>query len=264
VKLAQQVQDEFEYVIWRSLSNASPLKTLLEELVPFVSDQQDTLAEVSRLLHYLRTSRCLLILDNLETILDVGQTGRYRPGYEGYGELLKMIAEATHQSCLILTSRERPAEIATFEGVELAVRSLRLSGAPEAAHALLQAKGLVGKDSSKQELCNRYGNSPLALKIVATSIKDLFDGEIGKFLEQDTTVFNGIRRLLEEQFNRLSPLEQTGRSSSIASPRWSRRSCTGWRLIANGRLLPSYSQTLCLRFLGENCWKHWKVCGGDR
>ncbi len=191
VKLAQQVQNDFEYVIWRSLRNASPFETFLAELVFFLSDQQETLGEVSRLLHYLRASRCLLIFDNLETILDVGDGGPYRPGYEKYGELLRMIGETAHQSCLILTSREKPVEIATFEGVELAVRSLRLGGSPEAAYALVEAKGLVGKQAQKQELCDRYGNSPLALKIVATSIKDLFDGEIAEFLQQDTVVFNG-------------------------------------------------------------------------
>jgi hypothetical protein len=45
------------------------------------------------------------------------------------------------------------------------------------------------------------------LKIVATSIHDLFAGEIQTFLEQDTFVFNGVRRLLDQQFERLPPLE---------------------------------------------------------
>ncbi|MCC5626668.1 NB-ARC domain-containing protein, partial [Nostoc sp. CHAB 5715] len=113
VKLAQQVQAEFEYVIWRSLRNAPPLETLLAELVPFVSNQQETKTEISRLIHYLRASRCLLILDNWETILLAGNhVGQYRPGYESYGELLKVIGEVAHQSCLLLTSREKPAEIA--------------------------------------------------------------------------------------------------------------------------------------------------------
>ena len=46
------------------------------------------------------------------------------------------------------------------------------------------------------------------LKISSTSINDLFDGNIGDFLEQDTIVLNGIRRLLDSQFARLSSLEQ--------------------------------------------------------
>jgi hypothetical protein len=49
----------------------------------------------------------------------------------------------------------------------------------------------------------------LALKIVATSIQDLFAGDIAAFLAEDVTVFNSIQKLLEQQFNRLSSLEQT-------------------------------------------------------
>ena len=210
VKLAQQIQAEFEYVIWRSLRNAPPLQTLLAELVPFLSNQQETKAEVSRLMHYLRSARCLLLLDNVETILQGGDSaGQYRPGYEDYGELFRLIGEVSHQSCLLLTSREKLAEVAAFEGIELSVRSFQLGGSPEAAQALLQAKGLEGSTEQRQQLCDRYNSSPLALKIVASSVQDLFEGKIGEFLKQDTIIFNGIRRLLDQQFNRLSHLEQS-------------------------------------------------------
>ncbi|OUL18330.1 hypothetical protein BV378_35085 [Nostoc sp. RF31YmG] len=209
VKLAQILQAEFEFIIWRSLRNAPPLENLLTDLVLFLSNQQSAKADIGQLIHYLRSARCLVILDNLETILDAEQAGQYSLGYEGYGELLRVVGETSHKSCVILTSREKPAEIATFEGVELAVRTLKLQGSQEAAIALLQTKGLVGSPQQKQTLCERYGNNLLALKIVATTIQDLFDNRIEDFLKQDTMVFNGIRRLLEQQFNRLSTLEQT-------------------------------------------------------
>jgi WD40 repeat protein len=210
VKLAQQIQADFEIVIWRSLRYAPPLKTLLGELVSFVSAQQETEAKLERFMYWLRRARCLLILDNTETILQAGNNaGQYRPGYEEYGELFKTIGETAHQSCLILTSREKPAEIAAAEGCELAVRSLRLSGSPEVSHALMQARGLSGSDEQKQRLCHLYGCNPLALKIVSTSIRDLFDGDIGEFLAQDVAVFNGIHKLLEQQCDRCSPLEKT-------------------------------------------------------
>src|SRR5207245_8287919 len=38
---------------------------------------------------------------------------------------------------------------------------------------------------------------------------DLFGGAIGQFLAQDTLVFGSITELLDEQWARLSPLEQT-------------------------------------------------------
>ncbi len=185
IKLAQQIQSEFDYVIWRSLRNAPPLESLLKELVQLLSSQQESHGEISRLMHYLRTSRCLLIIDNVETILQAGSTGQYQAGYEGYAELFKVIGEVAHSSCLILTSREKPAEIAALEGEQLAVRSYRLSGLQLGAQELLAAKGLLGTDAEKQQLIQAYKGNPLALKIVATSIQDLFDGEISKFLEHD-------------------------------------------------------------------------------
>ncbi len=173
VKIAQQLQEQFEYVIWRSLRNAPPLETLLRELIPFLSQQQETETNIRKLLQCLRDSRCLVILDNMEAILQAGgRAGEYRSGYEGYGELLRLVGETAHQSCLLLTSREKPAELATFEGIELAVRSLNLSGSELASLALIQASGLVGSEKQQQELGARYGCNPLALKIVATGTED--------------------------------------------------------------------------------------------
>lgn len=217
VKLAQILipkphsqSPNFELVIWRSLRNAPPLETLLADLVPFLSYQQDTENTLTRTLHYLRTNRCLVILDNLETLLQGGErAGQFRAGYEDYGELLRLVAESPHQSCIILTSREKPAEVGAYEGENLQVRSLALVGSAEAARGLLVDKGLVGTEAQQQELGNFYGNSPLALKIVATSIQDLFDGDIAQFLQEETLVFNGVRRLLDLQFDRLSELEKS-------------------------------------------------------
>lgn len=209
-KLAHQLQDQFEYVIWRSLRNAPPLDVLLADLVTFLSGQQDTQAKPERLLYWLRTHRCLVILDNLETLMQAGdRAGYYQPDYEAYGGLLRLIGESMHQSCVILTSREKPAEVGTLESLDSWVRSFRVSGSREAALALVNARGLVGSEPEKQQLCDHYSCSPLALKIVATSIQSLFDGEIALFFEEETTVFNGLRRLLDQQFERLSWLEQT-------------------------------------------------------
>jgi WD40 repeat protein len=209
LKLAEQLQNQFTHVIWRSLRNAPPLETLLAELVPFLSDQQETQADVSTLLQCLQNTRCLVILDNSETLLQTGsQSGQYRPGYEAYNDLLRVVAEARHQSCLVLTSREKCAQVAQLER-DAAVEVLSLDGSAEVAELLIANVELTGTAEQKRELGDRYLWNPLALKIVATSIHDLFDGDIGLFLQQDTLMFNGLRRLLDQQFERLSPLEQT-------------------------------------------------------
>ncbi|MFB2768068.1 NB-ARC domain-containing protein [Pelatocladus sp. BLCC-F211] len=223
VKLAQQIFVETQNVasvIWRSLRNAPPIEDILAELIQFLSRQQETNlpanleGRISLLLKYLRSSRCLLILDNAESILRSGdRTSRYRSGYEGYGELLRCVAETSHQSCLILTSREKPQGLARFEGESLPVRSLQLTGLAETeGRSLFNVKGkFTGSDAQWQALISRYGGNPLALKIVASSIRDFFDGSISQFLEisqQGAFIFDDIRDLLDQQFHRLTTLER--------------------------------------------------------
>ncbi len=78
VKIAQKVQNQFEYVIWRSLRNAPPLETLLGDLTSFLSEGQEAEGEIKLLLQCLRSSRTLIILDNVETILLPGdRAGKY-------------------------------------------------------------------------------------------------------------------------------------------------------------------------------------------
>ncbi|MEH2451942.1 NB-ARC domain-containing protein [Nostoc sp.] len=95
VKLAEQLQEEFEYVIWRSLRHAPFLQDKVTECIKILSHQQITTLpadpdeQITCLIEYLRKSRCLLILDNFDTLLQHReQTGCYREGYEPYGELL--------------------------------------------------------------------------------------------------------------------------------------------------------------------------------
>lgn len=209
-KIAYELQNRFEYIIWRSLQNAPPLPTLLSELIPFLSNQQDTQCKPERLLHWLRQSRCLVILDNVETIMQAGsRAGCYQSGYEGYSNLWKLIGETPHQSCVILTSREKPTEISTMESLDGKVRSQTLTGCLETALALIDTKELNGTAIEKRQLCEAYSCNPLALKIVASSIQSLFDGAIALLLQEGTLVFNGLYRLLEQHFQRLSPLEQS-------------------------------------------------------
>ncbi len=218
IKLAEQVQDKFEYVIWRSLRDAPPVKALLANLIQFLSDEQETEANlpesvgdtISRLIDYLRKQRCLLVLDNGESLQSSGsRVGQYRQGYEGYGELIRRVGEANHRSCLVLTTREKPKEVASLEGEGLPVRSLQLRGLKEAeGQEILKIKGLSGSEDEFRTLVERYVGNALALKVVATTIKDLFDGKICEFLQQETAVFGDIRDLLEQQFERLSDLEK--------------------------------------------------------
>ena len=216
IKLAEAIQTEFDCLIWRSLRDAPLIDDLLTTLIQFLSQQQDTLipdsigGKLSHLIELLRKSRCLVILDNFETVLQSGKrAGTYRDGYEDYGELLKRVGEIAHQSCMVLTSREKPQEVSTQASEHLPVRVLPLSGLDVASgQQILEIRGLHGAPADLEQLIAHYRGNPLALKMAATSIQDLFAGNIEQFLDEKTTVFNGMSHLLKQQYDRLSSLEQ--------------------------------------------------------
>lgn len=214
VRSAKQIQDEFEYVVWRSLRNAPPISELLGDLIQSLSQQQTTHLSadiddrISQLTEYLHHHRCLLILDSVETILRRGElAGHYRLEHEGYREFLRRLGETPHQSCLLLTSLEKPREIAALEGKTSPVRCLQLTGLQAEAQEIFKEKSL-SEAGRWGELIQLYRGNPLALKIVTTTIRELFGGNVAEFLKQNTIVFGDIRDILDEQFERLSDLEQ--------------------------------------------------------
>jgi len=220
-RLVQQIQTEFEVVVWRSLQNAPPFEEWLETVLPILLRAQgedialaSTLdGKLLKLIEGLRQKRCLLILDNVETILSAGQPARYRAGYEGYGQLFKEIGGVPHQSCLLLTSREKPREIVPIEGQQQSVRTFLLKGLnPEAGRQLFLYKGIfAGTASGWERLVAHYRGNPLALKMVAAATQELFNGkivEVLNYVQQGLAVFDDIRDLLQRQFDRLSEIEQ--------------------------------------------------------
>jgi hypothetical protein len=107
--------------------------------------------QLALLLDYLRRRRCLLVFDNMESILQPGQAGAYQAGYALYGQLIQRLGESRHNSCLLLTSRNQPIELARLETRTQALRVLRLSGLDATdGQAMLTACGLPWR------LCRRH------------------------------------------------------------------------------------------------------------
>jgi hypothetical protein len=215
--LGKQLAPQFDAVLWCSLRDAPSCEELVANCLTFFSEtppaEFPTLLEqrINQLIERLHERRCLLVLDNLETLLQEGDPeGNYRPGYQGYGRLIERLGESAHRSCVLLTSREKPREIEALEGLRGPVRSLRLLGlSQEAARSLLEDKDLRGASSAWLQLIATYAGNPLALKIVGQAIVDLFAGDIVPFLQSGELIFNGIRAVLRQQVARLTPLEQT-------------------------------------------------------
>ena len=217
VRLMHRLASWVNVAAFRSVRDAIPCEELVADLIQALAPEP--IAHISSifenrltlLLELLQTRRCLVVLDNMETLFQEGeQSGQYRVGYEGYGRLLERIGTTRHQSCLVLTSREKPAELKPLEGDQGPVRSLHLTGLDqEAGEQILLEKQLRGDAEARQQLIDAYSGNPLAIKIVAETIRDLFASEIVEFLAEGYLIFQGIRALLAQQFARLTFLEQS-------------------------------------------------------
>lgn len=218
VTLAEEIQGEFKYIIWRSLRNGKQVMAKMASLINILSDGRESHlpesldARISLLIKYLRKHRCLIVLDGVEVILrSHDYAGIYREGYEGYGELLKRIGESQHQSCLVLTSREQLKEFKLLEGARVRSHYLRAMDAVE-GREVLQARGdFVGTETDWQSLIAYYGGNPLVLKIIASIVQEYFDRNISRLLgllDCSRMVFDDIRSLLDQHFDRLSDAEK--------------------------------------------------------
>ncbi|MCF3606504.1 NB-ARC domain-containing protein [Planktothrix agardhii 1033] len=213
--LIPQLQTQFDRIIWRSLRTSPPLETTLKNLIQFLSNQPEiTLPEnidtqLEILIESLRTHRCLIILDDVQQILNSGQlAGNYKPGYENYGTLFKLIGEIPHHSCLILNSWEPPLDILTFTDDNLAVCLLQLTGLGEAATEILREKGLLDEDRWP-ELINLYQGNPLWLKLVAQTINNLFSGRVSQYLSYQAVLLSDeLTPILQRHYQRLSECEK--------------------------------------------------------
>jgi WD40 repeat protein len=216
VKTIEKIKSKFDYIIFRSLQHTPPLESVLRDCVKFLSDQKkidlpkDVTSQILLFIEYLRQHRCLLVLDNFESLLQGGsRVGQYREGFEGYGRLIQLVGEAQHNSCLLLASREKPKEVALLEGSGSPIRSLLLSGVGQVeGQQILKKKGLSGSDEVWAEFVRLYSGNPLALKVVAATIREVFNGDIVGFLRKGNVVFGDIYDTLDQQFHRLTQLEQ--------------------------------------------------------
>lgn len=272
----------FQRVLWHSLLNAPPLAELLQEWIAILSDQAvtrlpDTLdRQLSQLLDYLRQRPALMVLDNLESILQTDErSGFYRPGYEAYGQLIRMLAESEHASSMLLTSREWPQELIHLEEDSPAVRFLPLAGlSDEAGRQMIGARGVAGDPALLSDLAQHYSGNPLALKLISETVQSLFGGNITAFLQSDTRIFDDIQDVLDQQFARLTGLEQelllwlaivrepipySTLRAHLAHPPAARLSLEAMRSLQRRSLLEQYDETVGLQNVVMEYCTEWLI-----
>jgi WD40 repeat protein len=224
VAQTEEVQNQFDYVLGRRLNNAMPFEELIEGLIKILSKNQEidfkpnnADVKLARFLYYLKEYRCLIILDNFETLLEEKQGSKqYREGYKQYGQLLELVATSEHKSCLLLTSREKPPINSTTSldklvGEAKPARLFELRGLDVlAGKQIFDSVGnFRGTDQDWKEIIEFYEGNPTALDLVAKRIAQDYSSDISEFLKKGKKVFEDIKNLFNEQFEKLSRAEKS-------------------------------------------------------
>lgn len=210
-KLIQEISVEskpkFDWIIWKSVAHAPLFQDLVAELIeliqplePNLDSSKFTQAMVSALIKQMQQRRCLLVLDESDSLFETRNLDQHLE----YKLFFRRLIEEMDQSCLLLTNRVFPDE---FEDLIIAGRPieyLKLKGLDtDAAMQLLLDQGLNDQEKCNELIKTYYGN-PLELKTVVTRIHHFFGGSAQKFFENRTTLFSSqFQAMLDKAFGHL-------------------------------------------------------------
>lgn len=203
LSLADRIQTKYNCLIWKSLSSCPDLLSLLEQILSTLNYPvtQDINQGIKQLIKLLQQRCCLLILDGLETVLSNKESA------STYNHFIEILSQSRHQSCILITSREK---LSIIDNNPQIFRCLTLQGLTKTdAVKLLQSQGFTGKELGLSALIKLYRSNPLAIKLIIPLIQSVFAGNIAAFLNQNALVIGDrLNSILQQQFEQLSDLER--------------------------------------------------------
>ncbi len=216
-EFANSIKEEFDYVIWFSLSQLPSLTKLLNKYLRIINQDLDDGREpkpqelsflLSEFIDCLRRQKILLVLDGLQHILEVNQSSiSYKEYFEGYGQFLRSIISTDHQSLLITTSRIKPKLLEYYASNQ--VKFLDLLGfSEETTLRFFNANtDSYWKKKELLHLSETVQNNPQLLKIAHNHL-DVFAVEDADQIIEDLSLLEAISDLLEQELSYLSDLDK--------------------------------------------------------
>jgi GTPase SAR1 family protein len=225
-QFAQNVKDQFDYVIWFSLLQTPSLETLLINYLELTNETSDdfsnALKPISSQLNFLlpefierlKQKKILLVIDDLQCILTNSRVNAtYRQAFKEYGQFLRAIVSTSHRSLLIATSLILPTMLEYYSSSQ--VKFLNLDGFDfhttkvflnEQSSNLLNEQVVLNVSENLQ-------NNPQLLKISSSYLRNFHTSNTDiinntEEILHDLSLLEGIVNLLERELLYLSDLNQ--------------------------------------------------------
>lgn len=218
-KLAENLAPRLDRVVWISLEAAPSLIDVLAIIIKELDGGRDAKLSkhlqtaIDKTIGYLQANRCLLVFDNADLVLSQ-EEGSHCDLFQDYAQFFDRLnsLDDDDNSCCLTISNQKYAKIGSADSLPetLRERQLELLGLDRiSCQDLLYASDLAGTISEWDTLIDRYHGNPQYLKLVGTTISDIFAGKIEKFLNTNILVYEPIETLLSQQFDLLSNAEMS-------------------------------------------------------
>ncbi|MBW4594392.1 MAG: tetratricopeptide repeat protein [Brasilonema angustatum HA4187-MV1] len=152
-----------------------------------------------------QTRRIGILIDNLETALDINRT--FIEPHRHYVELLRLLADPAMNSITLITSRERLCE------ASVDVNFYMLRGLDESAWRQFFASRNINPhpdSTGLREICRAYGGNAKAMRIISGVIRADFECDIDAYwhvTQDDLLIEQELKNLVVTQFNRLQEID---------------------------------------------------------
>lgn len=221
-KVANNLYENYECIVWRSLRDYPTLNKLLLDLLKTLSkgsvnSLKNTEKGINQLSDYLKIDKCLIILDNFESILQDGNfVGDYKKEYKDYRRFLDSIVKAQSKSTVLITTREKPNHIRGENSQSLYIENLPGLSFEEGKSFFIRQK-IYSDDNEAyfREIIKIYDGNPFFIELAANYIKDNLFEDIASFLKEAKFIVqsqiasnsnnnqNSINEILDWYFKRL-------------------------------------------------------------
>src|SRR5436309_2739910 len=189
-----------ESAIWCSLRDSPSLATLAANIVKrYPSSQSSAAAESAsgRIIDAVTRQGGILVLDNFEAVL----VGPYR---EEYAQFLEDLAVGG-QIRVLVTTRVLPSA-SNPDAPRFQV--LHLLGLPTSdALEFMSRFQLSAGEAEANELVGRLDGNPLAMKLAAELVHEMYGGILSTYLASPAHSLEGVSNLLEEHLHNSSAEE---------------------------------------------------------
>ncbi|MGR3279011.1 NB-ARC domain-containing protein [Acaryochloris marina NIES-2412] len=193
----------FDYFVWLPVHYQPVLRNLLKKLLLYL-DKGESASTLSSqdlsdlLLQFLQQNRCLIVLDEVDSILGLQSPPDIREEYQVF---FRRMVEEQHQSCFWLTAKNFVEELSMYQQMRLPIKIMQLGSLSQKdAQQFIESQGIVFDADWGQMIHSCMGN-PLLMQAVIKKVIKAQDGKASLVSEKTSLALDEFEYVLKRLFD---------------------------------------------------------------